>query len=68
MIPGIVEGEALVCADSITGWGGIDPETGVIKDYENVNRGKCIKDTILIICLLYTSNRAVLCADRGSGR
>lgn len=49
VIPGIVEGKALVCADSITGWGGIDPETGVIKDYENINKGKSIKDTILIM-------------------
>ena len=49
VIPGIVEGEALVCADSITGWGGIDPKTGVIKDYENINKGKSIKDTILIM-------------------
>lgn len=49
VIPGVVEGEALVCADSITGWGGIDPETGVIKDYENVNKGKTIKGTILIM-------------------
>lgn len=49
VIPGIVEGQALVCEDSITGWGGIDPETGMIKDYENINRGKSIKDTILIM-------------------
>ena len=34
VIPGIVEGKAIVCPGSITGWGGIDPETGVIKDYE----------------------------------
>lgn len=49
VIPGIVEGEALVCPKSIAGWGGIDPKTGIIKDYENVNRGKSIKDKILIM-------------------
>ena len=48
-VPGIVEGTALVCAQSITGWGGIDPKTGEIIDWENVNRGKTIKDTILIM-------------------
>jgi len=49
VIPGIVEGEALVCPKSITGWGGIDPETGIIKEYENVNRGKSIKGKILVM-------------------
>lgn len=49
VIPGIVEGEALVCANSITGWGGIDPETGEIKDYENVHKGRSIKGTVLIM-------------------
>ncbi len=49
VIPGVVEGEALVCPHSITGWGGIDPKTGVIKDYDNPNKGKSIKDTILIM-------------------
>jgi predicted aconitase with swiveling domain len=49
VIPGIVEGEALVCPKSITGWGGIDPKTGIIKEYENVNRGKSIKGRILVM-------------------
>ncbi|MGD8251201.1 MAG: DUF126 domain-containing protein [Desulfobacterales bacterium] len=49
VIPGIVEGEALVCPESITGWGGIDPETGVILDYANINRGRSIKGKILVI-------------------
>ena len=49
VIPGIVEGKAIVCPGSITGWGGIDPETGVIKDYENSNKGMTIKDSILIM-------------------
>ena len=49
VIPGIVEGEALVCPKSITGWGGIDPQTGIIKEYENVNRGKSIKSKILVL-------------------
>jgi len=49
VIVGIVEGEALVCPKSITGWGGIDPETGIIKEYENVNRGKSIRGRILVM-------------------
>ena len=49
VIPGVVEGKALVCERSITGWGGIDPETGVIKEHGHVHQGECIKDTILIM-------------------
>lgn len=49
VIPGIAEGEALVCPESINGWNGIEPTTGVILDYKNVNRGKTIKGTILIM-------------------
>jgi len=49
VIPGIVEGEALVCPESITGWGGIDPETGIIKEYDNINKGQSIKGKILVL-------------------
>ncbi len=49
VVPGIVEGEALVCPNSITGWGGIDPASGIIKDYSNVNRGLSIKGKILVL-------------------
>ena len=74
VIPGIVEGTAIVCPGSITGWGGIDPSTGVIKDYENENKGKTIKDSILIMPGSKGSNgwscyfgaaRAAGCAPRG---
>lgn len=49
VISGIVEGEALVCPKSITGWGGIDPKTGVIKEFGNINKGRSIKDKILVL-------------------
>jgi predicted aconitase with swiveling domain len=49
VIAGIVEGEALVCPQSITGWGGIDPKSGIIKEYENTNRGRSIKGKILVM-------------------
>ena len=49
VIDGIVEGEALVCPKSITGWAGIDPVTGIIKEHGHINRGKSIKQKILIM-------------------
>lgn len=49
VVGGVVEGEALVCPKSITGWGGIDPVTGIIKDYSNSNRGLCIKGKLLVL-------------------
>lgn len=49
VVPGVVEGEALVCPRSITGWGGIDPATGIIKEYGNSNRGVSIKGRILVL-------------------
>jgi predicted aconitase with swiveling domain len=49
VVPGMVEGEAIVCPEGITGWGGIDPSTGIIKEYDNPNRGKSIFNTILVM-------------------
>lgn len=49
VVAGVVEGEALVCPNSIQGWGGIDPATGVIKEHGHVNRGLSIKDKILVL-------------------
>lgn len=74
VIPGVVEGEALVCPNSITGWGGIDPKTGIITDYDNPNKGKSIKNTILVMPGSKGSNgwscyfgaaRAADCAPKG---
>jgi predicted aconitase with swiveling domain len=48
-IAGRTEGVALVCPKSITGWSGINPLTGKIKDYESEDRGKSIKGKILVI-------------------
>ena len=49
VIPGVVEGEALVCPKSVTGWKGVDPLMGIMQENGHVNRGKSIKDKILII-------------------
>lgn len=74
VIPGVVEGTALVCPRSITGWGGVDPRTGIIKDFDNPNKGKTIKDTILVMPGSKGSNgwscyfgaaRAAGCSPRG---
>ena len=48
-IAGRASGYALVCPKSISGWRGIDPETGIINDFENINKGRSIKDSILVI-------------------
>ena len=48
-IAGKASGYAVVCPKSITGWRGIDPKTGVINDFENINKGKTIKGSILVI-------------------
>lgn len=49
VIAGQVEGYALVCPESITGWGGIDPGTGLIKDLASSSRGQSIAGKILVI-------------------
>ena len=48
-VAGIVEGEALVCPQSITGWAGIDPATGIIKEHGHINKGRSIKQKILVM-------------------
>ena len=48
-IAGKAAGYAVVCPKSLTGWRGIDPETGVILDFENINKGKSIKDSVFVI-------------------
>ena len=47
--PGVVEGEALVCPKGIGSFGGLDPATGVITEYDNVNRGESVKGRILVM-------------------
>ena len=49
VVAGVAEGEALVCPEGITGWGGIDPATGIIKEYDNPNRGRSIKGRVLVM-------------------
>ncbi|MCM0758187.1 MULTISPECIES: aconitase X swivel domain-containing protein [Sporomusa] len=47
---GIAEGEALVCPDSIAGnTGALGDSDGVIYEHGNPNRGKSIKDKVLVL-------------------
>ncbi len=48
VVGGCVEGEALVTKEMVTGWGGIDTETGVITDVHHELHGQCFKDKILV--------------------
>ena len=46
---GLAEGIALCCEDSITGWCGVDPHTGVIIENHHVHRGESIKDRVVLL-------------------
>lgn len=49
-IPGIAEGEAIVCPDSIAGnSGALGDIDGIIYEKGNINYGICIKDKILVV-------------------
>ncbi|UQZ87831.1 hypothetical protein C4J81_00790 [Deltaproteobacteria bacterium Smac51] len=49
VMPGVVEGEAVVCPGGLSAYGGLDLDSGVITDFENVNHGRTIKNAILIL-------------------
>lgn len=48
-IGGVVEGEALVCPESIQGWAGIDDQTGVIIEKGHSQEGKNVEGKILVL-------------------
>ena len=45
---GVAEGEAMVSADAISFFGGVDPKTGVVIDKGHPLEGKCIKGKVLV--------------------
>ncbi|MFD4667678.1 aconitase X swivel domain-containing protein [Streptomyces halstedii] len=47
--PGSATGEALVCTEPISGWGGIDPATGTIVETRHPQRGATFAGKILVI-------------------
>ncbi len=48
VVPGAVEGEALVSHEPISGWGGIDPARGVIIERRHELYGVCFTGKILV--------------------
>jgi predicted aconitase with swiveling domain len=48
VVPGITEGEALVSAEPISGWGGIDPAKGSIIERRHALCGVCFTGKILV--------------------
>jgi predicted aconitase with swiveling domain len=48
VVPGTVEGEALVSHEPISGWGGIDPARGVIIEPRHELNGVCFTGKILV--------------------
>jgi predicted aconitase with swiveling domain len=70
-IPGVVEGEALVCPESIQGWAGVDDRTGVIIEKGHSQEGQNIKGKILFVpyskgsngwsCHFHSAKRAGFC-------
>src|SRR3954447_1827871 len=48
VVPGVVEGEALVSHETISGWGGIDPATGTIIERRHELFGQCFTGKILV--------------------
>lgn len=45
---GVVEGEALVTTEAISGWGGIDARTGTIIESRHQLRGKSFRNKVLV--------------------
>jgi predicted aconitase with swiveling domain len=48
VVGGCAEGEALVTKDMISGWGGVDPDTGTIIELRHELRGQSFKDKVLV--------------------
>lgn len=48
VVGGVIEGEALVTRETISGWGGVNPMTGVILETRHELRGQSFKDKILV--------------------
>lgn len=46
---GVAEGEALVCAESIQGWAGVEDKTGKIIERGHSQEGQCIDGKILVL-------------------
>ena len=48
VVPGVIEAEALVTNDPISGWGGVDPRTGTVVETRHELRGQCFTGKVLV--------------------
>ena len=48
VVGGVIEGEALVTKETISGWGGIDVKTGTIIDVRHELAGQCFACKVLV--------------------
>ena len=48
VVPGVVEAQALVTRDPISGWGGVDPRTGTVVETRHELRGQCFTGKVLV--------------------
>ena len=48
VIAGVAEGEALVSAETLSGWGGVDPRTGTIIETRHALRGQSFRGKVLV--------------------
>lgn len=48
VVPGVVEAEALVTRDPISGWGGVDPRTGTVVETRHELVGQSFKGKVLV--------------------
>ena len=48
VVPGMIEAEALVTRDPISGWGGVDPRTGTVVETRHELRGQCFTGKVLV--------------------
>ena len=48
VVPGVVEAEALVTRDPISGWGGVDPRTGTVIETRHQLVGQCFTGKVLV--------------------
>ena len=48
VVGGVAEGEALVTAETISGWGGVDPKTGTIIETRHELKGRSFRNKVLV--------------------
>lgn len=49
LLAGAAEGSALVLAEPLSVWGGLDPETGLIIDRHHPQHGRCVSGRVLVM-------------------